>query len=116
MKIAVLTGAGISAESGIKTFRDSDGLWEGYDVMEVASPQGFAKNPEAVLKFYNQRRKQLTEVEPNAAHYALAELEKHHEVTIITQNVDDLHKDRKSTRLNSSHVAISYAVFCLKKK
>lgn len=103
MKIAVLTGAGISAESGIKTFRDSDGLWEGYDVMEVASPQGFAKNPEAVLKFYNQRRKQLTEVEPNAAHYALAELEKYHEVTIITQNVDDLHKRAGSSRVIHLH-------------
>jgi NAD-dependent protein deacetylase/lipoamidase len=99
LKIAVLTGAGISAESGLKTFRDSNGLWEGHDVMSVASPQGFAKNPELVLDFYNQRRKQLLEVSPNAAHKALAELEKNHDVTIITQNVDDLHE-----RAGSSHV------------
>jgi len=92
MQIAVLTGAGISAESGIKTFRDADGLWEGHDVMEVASPQGFARNPELVLDFYNQRRRQLKEVRPNAAHFALAALEERHEVTIITQNVDDLHE------------------------
>lgn len=92
MKIAVLTGAGVSAESGIKTFRDSDGLWEGYDVMEVASPEGFARNPEVVLDFYNQRRRQLHTVKPNTAHFALAELEKVHDVTIITQNVDDLHE------------------------
>lgn len=91
-KIVVLTGAGISAESGIKTFRDADGLWEGHDVMEVASPQGFAKNPELVLDFYNQRRRQLTEVAPNAAHLSLVDLEDHFEVHIITQNVDDLHE------------------------
>lgn len=91
-KIVVLTGAGISAESGIKTFRDADGLWEGHDVMEVASPQGFAKNPELVLDFYNQRRRQLTEVTPNAAHISLVDLEDHFEVHIITQNVDDLHE------------------------
>lgn len=103
MKIAVLTGAGVSAESGIKTFRDSDGLWEGHDVMEVASPEGFARNPEAVLEFYNQRRKQLLTVEPNAAHIALAELEKDHEVTIITQNVDDLHERAGSTNVLHLH-------------
>lgn len=91
-KIVVLTGAGISAESGIKTFRDADGLWEGHDVMEVASPQGFAKNPELVLDFYNQRRRQLTEVAPNAAHISLVDLEDYFEVHIITQNVDDLHE------------------------
>jgi NAD-dependent deacetylase len=99
MKITVLTGAGISAESGLKTFRDSNGLWEGHDVMSVASPQGYARNPELVLDFYNQRRRQLLKVKPNAAHKALAQLEHTHEVVIITQNVDDLHE-----RAGSSHV------------
>jgi len=103
MKIAVLTGAGMSAESGLKTFRDSDGLWEGHDVMEVASPQGFADHPELVLDFYNQRRKQLLEVSPNTAHLALAELEKKHEVVVITQNVDDLHERAGSTRVVHLH-------------
>lgn len=103
MKIAVLTGAGVSAESGIKTFRDSDGLWEGHDVMEVASPEGFERNPAAVLEFYNQRRRQLLTVTPNAAHIALAELEKHHQVTIITQNVDDLHERAGSTDVIHLH-------------
>jgi NAD-dependent deacetylase len=97
--IVILTGAGISAESGIKTFRDADGLWEGHDVMEVASPQGFANNPALVLDFYNQRRRQLLEVQPNQAHYDLATLEKDYKVTIITQNVDDLHE-----RAGSSYV------------
>ncbi len=103
MKIVVLTGAGVSAESGIKTFRDSDGLWEGHDVMEVASPEGFARNPEAVLDFYNQRRRQLLTVQPNAAHKSLAELEKYHDVTIITQNVDDLHERAGSTDVIHLH-------------
>lgn len=103
MKIAVITGAGVSAESGIKTFRDSNGLWEGHDVMQVASPQGFAENPELVLDFYNQRRRQLLTVMPNAAHKALADLEKDHEVTIITQNVDDLHERAGSTRVIHLH-------------
>ena len=103
MKIAVLTGAGVSAESGIKTFRDSDGLWEGHDVMEVASPEGFERNPFLVLDFYNQRRRQLLTVQPNAAHIALAELEKNHEVTIITQNVDDLHERAGSTNVIHLH-------------
>jgi NAD-dependent deacetylase len=103
MKITVLTGAGISAESGLKTFRDSNGLWEGHDVMEVASPQGFAKNPALVLDFYNQRRRQLLEVYPNKAHIALAELEKNYEVAIITQNVDDLHERAGSTRVVHLH-------------
>lgn len=91
-KLVVLTGAGISAESGIKTFRDENGLWEGHDIMEVASPQGWYKNPELVLNFYNQRRKQLFEVDPNAAHMALAGAEDKFDVTIVTQNVDDLHE------------------------
>ncbi|WP_026451917.1 SIR2 family NAD-dependent protein deacylase [Aequorivita capsosiphonis] len=103
MKIAVLTGAGVSAESGIKTFRDSDGLWEGHDVMEVASPEGFAHNPAAVLDFYNQRRRQLLTVQPNEAHKALAELEKTHDVSIITQNVDDLHERAGSTNVIHLH-------------
>lgn len=103
LKIAVLTGAGVSAESGLKTFRDSNGLWEGHDVMSVASPQGFDKNPVLVLDFYNQRRKQLLEVEPNPAHKAIAELEKNHEVTIITQNVDDLHERAGSTNVLHLH-------------
>jgi NAD-dependent deacetylase len=92
MKIAVLTGAGISAESGIKTFRDSDGLWEGHDVMEVASPQGWKADPANVLHFYNLRRRQLLEVEPNPAHFALTELQEHFDVQIVTQNVDNLHE------------------------
>ncbi|MDE3740718.1 SIR2 family NAD-dependent protein deacylase [Maribacter polysaccharolyticus] len=97
--VVILTGAGMSAESGLKTFRDADGLWEGHDVMEVASPQGFENNPELVLDFYNQRRRQLLEVTPNKAHKALVTLEEHFKVTIITQNVDDLHE-----RAGSSHV------------
>lgn len=98
-KVVVLTGAGVSAESGISTFRDSGGLWEKYDITEVATPQAWHKNQALVLEFYNQRRKQLYEVEPNAAHYALAKLEKKFDVTIITQNIDDLHE-----RAGSSHV------------
>jgi NAD-dependent deacetylase len=103
MKIAVLTGAGISAESGLKTFRDSNGLWEGHDVMAVASPEGFTRDPELVLDFYNQRRRQLLQVAPNAAHKALASLEKDHEVTIVTQNVDDLHERAGSTKVIHLH-------------
>ena len=102
-KITVLTGAGMSAESGIKTFRDAGGLWEGHDVMEVASPQGFANNPALVLDFYNKRRKQLLEVSPNSAHIALAALEKSFDVTIITQNVDDLHERAGSTNVLHLH-------------
>lgn len=103
MEITVLTGAGMSAESGIKTFRDSGGLWEGHNVMEVASPQGWNINPELVLDFYNQRRKQLLEVQPNNAHIALAELEKEQQVSIITQNVDDLHERAGSTNILHLH-------------
>jgi len=98
-RIVVLTGAGISAESGIPTFRDANGLWEGHDVMEVATPEGWKKNPELVLDFYNQRRKAALQVEPNAGHAALANLEENYEVVVITQNVDDLHE-----RAGSSHV------------
>jgi NAD-dependent deacetylase len=102
-KIVVLTGAGISAESGIKTFRDADGLWEGHDVMQVASPQGFKDNPSLVLNFYNERRKQLLSVEPNAAHNALAKLETHFDTTIITQNIDDLHERAGSSNIIHLH-------------
>lgn len=101
--LVVLTGAGISAESGIKTFRDADGLWEGHDVMEVATPEGFAKNPALVLEFYNQRRRELFEVEPNSAHRDLAELEQQFDVTIITQNVDDLHERAGSSKVIHLH-------------
>lgn len=102
-KIVVLTGAGISAESGIQTFRDADGLWEGHDVMEVASPIGWRKNKALVLDFYNQRRAQLHTVQPNAAHQALAKLEEKYDVCIITQNVDDLHERAGSTRVVHLH-------------
>ncbi|MCM5664131.1 SIR2 family NAD-dependent protein deacylase [Galbibacter mesophilus] len=102
-KIVVLTGAGVSAESGLKTFRDADGLWEGHDVMEVASLKGWEYNPELVLEFYNERRRQLQEVTPNDAHFALAELEKDYDVTIITQNVDDLHERAGSTHVIHLH-------------
>ena len=101
--IVVLTGAGMSAESGLKTFRDADGLWEGHDVMEVASPQGFAANPKLVLEFYNQRRRQLIDVKPNSAHIDLANLEEDHKVTIVTQNVDDLHERAGSSNVLHLH-------------
>lgn len=101
--IVVLSGAGISAESGLKTFRDSDGLWMGYDVYEVASPQGWLKNPQLVLDFYNARRKEVAAALPNAAHMGLAELEKDFEVTIITQNIDDLHERAGSTNVLHLH-------------
>ena len=102
-KIVVLTGAGMSAESGLKTFRDSNGLWEGHDVMEVASPQGFYSNPNLVLEFYNQRRRQLLEVSPNAGHTALVELEKDFDVSIVTQNVDNLHEQAGSSHVVHLH-------------
>ena len=101
--LVILTGAGISAESGIKTFREMGGLWEQYDITEVASPQGWQKNPQLVLDFYNQRRKQLFESEPNKAHYKLAEFEKYFNVKIITQNVDDLHERAGSTNVLHLH-------------
>jgi len=102
-KVVVLTGAGISAESGIPTFRDSDGLWEGFDVMEVATPQGWKKNPSLVLDFYNQRRKRALEVKPNRGHEILAELEQYFDVTIVTQNVDDLHERAGSSKVIHLH-------------
>lgn len=102
-KVAVLTGAGISAESGIKTFRDADGLWEGHDIMEVASPEGWTKDQAKVLEFYNIRRRQLLEVEPNAAHYAIVALEEKYDVQIITQNIDDLHERAGSSNVLHLH-------------
>lgn len=102
-KVVVLTGAGISAESGISTFRDSNGLWENHDIMEVASPEGWRNNPELVLSFYNLRRRQLKEVKPNSAHYFLKELEEKYEVVIITQNVDDLHERAGSSKVIHLH-------------
>lgn len=99
MKLVVLTGAGMSAESGIKTFRDSDGLWENYRIEDVCTPEALARNPELVNQFYNERRKQLYEAEPNAGHLLLAELDKYFDVRIITQNIDDLHE-----RAGSHHV------------
>ncbi len=102
-KLVVLTGAGISAESGIRTFRDMGGLWEEYNIEEVASPQGWENNMELVLDFYNQRRKQLMECKPNTAHYKLAELEKDFDVQIITQNVDDLHEKAGSKNITHLH-------------
>jgi NAD-dependent deacetylase len=101
--IVVLSGAGMSAESGLKTFRDANGLWEGHDVMEVASPEGFAKNPELVLEFYNQRRRQLINVQPNSAHFGLAELENNYKISIVTQNVDDLHERAGSSTVIHLH-------------
>ena len=102
-KIIVLTGAGISAESGLKTFRDSDGLWEGYDINEVATATAWRKNPSLVQEFYNMRRKSVKEAKPNPAHYALAELENDFDVTIITQNIDDLHERGGSTKIVHLH-------------
>lgn len=102
-KIVVFTGAGISAESGIKTFRDSGGLWEEYDINEVATPQAWDRNKELVLEFYNKRRKQIIEASPNKAHQALAELQKQFEVHIITQNIDDLHERAGSKKVLHLH-------------
>lgn len=99
----VLTGAGISAESGLKTFRDSDGLWEGYDLEEVATPRAWKKNPALVLEFYNMRRRNVLDAQPNAAHRTLAELEQHFDVQIITQNIDDLHERAGSTNILHLH-------------
>ena len=102
-KLVVLTGAGISAESGLRTFRDSDGLWEGYNIEDVATPRAWKKNPQLVLDFYNYRRKNVLDAKPNAAHFGLAELEKEFDVTIITQNIDDLHERAGSTNVMHLH-------------
>lgn len=105
--IVVLTGAGISAESGLKTFRDSDGLWEGYDVQKVATPEAWQQNPLLVQDFYNMRRRDALAAKPNAAHYALAELEQQYDVTIVTQNIDDLHERAGSTKVMHLHGIIT---------
>ncbi len=102
-KLVVLSGAGVSAESGVATFRDSNGLWENYNVEDVASIDGWYRNPELVLRFYNARRAQLATVKPNAAHYAIAQLEKEWEVTVVTQNVDNLHERAGSTKIIHLH-------------
>jgi NAD-dependent deacetylase len=102
-KLTILSGAGISAESGIKTFRDGDGLWENHNVTDVASPEGWRKDRALVLEFYNQRRRQLHEVQPNEAHQLVADLEKYFEVQIITQNIDDLHERAGSTNILHIH-------------
>ena len=108
-KIVVLTGAGISADSGLRTFRDTDGLWEGYKVEEVCTPEAFARNPQLVIDFYNERRRQAQAAEPNAAHRALAELEKYYQVQIITQNVDDLHERAGSSNVLHLHGELNKA-------
>jgi len=102
-RIVALTGAGMSAESGLKTFRDADGLWEGHDVMQVASPEGWHRDPELVLDFYNQRRRQLFEANPNRGHELLAELEQRYSVDVVTQNVDDLHERAGSSNVLHLH-------------
>jgi NAD-dependent deacetylase len=102
-KLVILSGAGISQESGISTFRDANGLWENHDIMEVASIQGWHKNPKLVLDFYNQRRSQLSEVKPNEAHNIIAQLEEQFEVIVITQNVDDLHERAGSQKVIHLH-------------
>lgn len=102
-KLVVLTGAGISAESGLKTFRDSDGLWEGYNTEDVATPRAWRRDPQLVLDFYNMRRRAVREANPNQAHYALAELEQHYDVQIVTQNIDDLHERAGSTNVLHLH-------------
>lgn len=101
--VVIFTGAGISAESGLKTFRDSDGLWEGYNVQDVATPRAWAKDPELVLRFYNERRQNIANAQPNAAHLAIAELEKDYQVSVITQNIDDLHERAGSTNILHLH-------------
>lgn len=106
-KIVVITGAGISAESGLQTFRDSGGLWEGHNVYDVATPEAWSRNPDLVQNFYNERRKSVLEAEPNAAHYALVKLEEKYDVTIITQNIDDLHERAGSRRIIHLHGLIT---------
>ncbi|OOQ62093.1 SIR2 family NAD-dependent protein deacylase [Mucilaginibacter pedocola] len=106
-KIVILTGAGISAESGLKTFRDSDGLWEGYDIEDVATPEAWRRNPALVQQFYNERRKTVLEAQPNAAHFALARLQEKYDVRIITQNIDDLHERAGSANVMHLHGIIT---------
>jgi NAD-dependent deacetylase len=106
-KIVVITGAGISAESGLQTFRDSGGLWEGYNVYDVATPEAWVRNPDLVQKFYNERRKSVIAAQPNPAHYALVKLQEKYDVTIITQNIDDLHERAGSTKIIHLHGQIT---------
>ncbi|SMO44985.1 SIR2 family NAD-dependent protein deacylase [Solitalea koreensis] len=106
-KIVILTGAGISAESGLKTFRDSDGLWEGYDINEVATPDGWRRNPDLVQQFYNLRRKAVLDAQPNAAHRALAKLDQYFETVIVTQNIDNLHEQAGSKNIVHLHGIIT---------
>lgn len=106
-KLVVLTGAGISAESGLKTFRDTDGLWEGYNAYDVATPEAWRKNPDLVQDFYNQRRKQVLAAQPNDAHHGLVELEKYYDVQVITQNIDDLHERAGSSNVIHLHGVIT---------
>ncbi|WPP49700.1 SIR2 family NAD-dependent protein deacylase [Catalinimonas niigatensis] len=108
-KVVVLSGSGISAESGIPTFRDAGGLWEGFDINDVATPQAWQKNPQLVLEFYNQRRKAALEAKPNAGHLSLVELEKYFDVVIITQNVDGLHEKAGSSKVIHLHGELSKA-------
>lgn len=108
-KLIVLTGAGMSAESGLKTFRDSDGLWENHRIEDVATPEAWFRDPKLVLKFYNERRKQVNDVQPNKAHYLLAELENNYEVNIVTQNIDDLHERAGSNQVYHLHGEINKA-------
>lgn len=112
-KVVVLTGAGVSAESGINTFRDEGGLWEGHDVMEVASPQGWHRDKSLVLDFYNQRRRQLKNVEPNQAHFALRELEAKYKVVVITQNIDNLHERGGSSKIIHLHGELNKVRSCI---
>ncbi len=102
-KLVVLSGAGISAESGLRTFRDSDGLWEGYNIEDVATPRAWYRDPQLVLDFYNIRRRNVRDAKPNAAHIGLAELEKYYDVQIVTQNIDDLHERAGSTKVLHLH-------------
>jgi NAD-dependent deacetylase len=111
-KLTILSGAGISAESGIKTFRDGDGLWENHNITDVASPEGWRKDRELVLEFYNQRRRQLHEVKPNEAHQLVAKLEKCFDVQIITQNIDDLHERAGSTNILHIHGELFKSCSC----
>lgn len=106
-KIVVLTGAGISAESGLKTFRDAGGLWEGYNVLDVASPEAWRRDPVLVQTFYNERRRDVLEAMPNLAHFALARLEEMYDVTIVTQNIDDLHERAGSSKIIHLHGLIT---------
>jgi len=108
-QIVILTGAGISAESGLKTFRDSDGLWENHNVYDVATPEAFERDPELVINFYNERRHQVLEAKPNKAHLALVELESQFDVRIITQNIDDLHERAGSSHVLHLHGEIDFA-------